>query len=312
MVTTIVAIVSGYFYFNSLVSRPNDNQKPADTVEVKEGASSAEVAESLEQLGAIRSSWAFLFYTKLSGRKIRAGVYSLPYNLSIKELSEKFSSGEYLLTKITIPEGKRIEQIGAMLEDKKIFAYKDVISAAAGSEGNFFPDTYYISRKTTASEFLQMMRDEYKKRTSGMNVTKEQLILASIIERESVNDEERPLVAGVYANRLAIDMKLEADPTVLYAHDSQFMRDITPYEATQYTFWQPIEFSLYRTIASPYNTYVNYGLPIAPICSPGLASIKAAQAPMKHNYYFFLHDAQGQIYPAENLQQHNKNIQDHL
>ena len=295
-----------------LISRPNGNDKPADTVEVKDGASTAEIAASLKSLRAIRSSWGFLIYTKLSGKTIKAGIYNLPYNLSIRELSEKFSSGEYLLTKVTIPEGKRLEQIAAMLEDREIFSFREIISAAKGFEGMLFPDTYYISKQTTAADFVQIMRDNYEKKTADMNVTHDQLVLASIVERESINDAERPLVAGVYMNRLQIGMKLEADPTVLYAHDSEYMRDITPEEATQYTFWQPISFSTYRTIISPQNTYVNYGLPPEPICSPGLASIRAAQAPQKHNYYFFLHDSSGQIYPAENLEQHNQNIEDHL
>lgn len=271
-----------------------------------------EVAQSLKSLGAIRSTYAFLIYTKLSGKIIRAGYYSLPYNLSIKELSAKFASEEFLLIKVTVPEGKRMEQIAAMLEDKDIFPYREIVAASNGYEGTLFPDTYFISKQTSAEEFVKMMRDNYQSKTAGMNITHNQLVLASIVERESVNDDERPLVAGVYTNRLAIDMKLEADPTVLYAHDSEYMREITPKDATQYTFWQPITFSTYRTIESPYNTYINYGLPPEPICSPGLASIKAAQAPLKHKYYFFLHDSSGQIYPAENLEQHEKNIEEHL
>lgn len=308
----LVLVASGYWYFNRLISETNTNNKPEDVIEIHEGSSSADIAKSLHDLGAVKSAWAFWLYGKLSKKQIIAGVYTLNYQLSIKELAAKLSSGEYLMTKITIPEGKRLEQIAAMLEDKHIFGYRDVIAAATGHEGRLFPDTYYISKKTTASEFIKMMLDNFDKKTASLNLTADQLVLASIVERESVKDDERPMVAGIYQNRLKIDMRLEADPTVLYAHDSEFMVDITPEEATRYTFWQPIDFSTYKTIISPYNTYINKGLPSGPICSPGLASIRAAISPQDNDYFFFLHDANGLIHPARTLEEHQANIEKYL
>jgi len=239
--------------------------------------------------------------------KIIAGIHTLDYNLSTKELIKKLSSNENILTKITIPEGKRVEQIAAMLEDKKIFGYKEILSAAEGYEGKLFPDTYYISRRTKAQEFVEIMVNNFNKKTSEINFSQDDLILASIIEREAIKNEERPIIAGIFKNRLEINMKLEADPTVLYVNDSQKIVDITPQEATQYTFWQPIDFSLYRSLVSPYNTYLNQGLPPYPICSPGLSSIEAAINSIDSDYLFFLHGSDGQLHPALNNDEHEIN-----
>lgn len=239
--------------------------------------------------------------------KIIAGIHTLDYNLSTKELIKKLSSNENLLTKITIPEGKRVEQIAAMLEDKKIFGYKEILSAATGFEGKLFPDTYYISRRTKAKEFVDIMVNNFNQKTANISCSQEDLILASIIEREAIKDEERPIISGIFHNRLEINMKLEADPTVLYVNDSEQIVDISPEEATQYTFWQPIQFSLYRSLASSYNTYLNQGLPPHPICSPGLSSIEAAINPSENEYLFFLHGSDGQLHPAVDNDEHEKN-----
>lgn len=308
----VVASIFAYLFYNKAINVSNLSAKPNDIIEIDSGTSTLEVAKRLEELGAVKDSRIFFLYAKLNSKNIQAGMHTLVYNLSVKDLVEKLSSGEYLLQKVTVPEGKRIEQIAAMLEDKKIFNYYDILKAAEGNEGHLFPDTYYIAKKTTASDFVKMMLDNFTARTSALNVSDQELILASILEREAINDNERPTIAGIFSNRLKIGMKLEADPTVLYANDSQKIVGITPYDATQYTFWQPISFSLYKTINSPFNTYTNSGLPPAPICSPGLASITAAKNPETNNYFFFLHGSDGGFYPAVNNSEHESNKEKYL
>jgi UPF0755 protein len=308
----IIVSVIAYIFYKKAINTENLSTKPNDIIEIESGTSTTEVAERLEELGAVKDSRIFWLYAKLSNKKIQAGMHTLVYSLSVKELTEKLSSGEYLLQKVTVPEGKRIEQIAAMMEDKKIFNYYDLLKAAEGNEGHLFPDTYYIAKKTTASDFVKMMLDNFTAKTSALNLSEQQLILASIIEREAINDDERPTIAGIFSNRLNIGMKLEADPTVLYANDSQKIAGITPYDATQYTFWQPISFSLYKTVSSPFNTYINSGLPPAPICSPGLESIKAAKDPETNNYFFFLHGSDGGFYPAANNSEHEINKDKYL
>ncbi len=307
MGSLIILVCFLYWYYYNSTNYQEDTDKEAVMIEIKEGASSITIARDLQSIGAIKNAWVFFAYQKLNNKIIMSGKYSLPFNLSIAELVEKFSSGELLLTKITIPEGKRIEQIAAMMEDKKYFSYKDILLAAFGKEGRLFPDTYYIGKKTTTEEFVKMMTDNYDKKTANLNLTNDQLILASIVEREATKDQERPLIAGIFQNRININMKLEADPTTLYANDSERLVNISPYDATQYIFWQPIKFSLYKTIESPYNTYLYGGLPPKPICSPGLASIKAAQNPEKTDYIFFLHGSDGNIHPAKDNAEHEKN-----
>lgn len=307
-----ISIIGSWLYFVKLVDTKNQSDKKEDIIEINAGTSSLGVAKKLQDFGAIKDYRIFLIYTKLYKKNIQAGTHTLVYNISTRELADKLSSGEYLLKKITIPEGKRIEQVAAIMEDRNLFNYNDMISASLGKEGKLFPDTYYISKNSTADQFIKMMTDNYSLKTSSLNLSPDELILASIIEREAIIDSERPIIAGIFNNRLKIGMRLEADPTVLYANDTQKIIGISPYDATQYTFWQPISFSLYRSVISPYNTYINSGLPPAPICSPGLASISAAQNPDNNNYYFFLHGSDGGFYPAVDNSGHEDNKKRYL
>jgi UPF0755 protein len=137
------------------------------------------------------------------------------------------------------------------------------------------------------------------------------LIIASIVEREAIKDEERPLIAGIYKNRIARGMKLEADPTVQYGKDNIELINLTSEEKLEYKFWKPITLAEYQSVDSPYNTYLIPSLPPAPICNPGLKSIEGTINYQKHNYVYFLqHD--GQIYPSETLKQHNQYRKDIL
>lgn len=302
-IITIVA-VSIYGCYRYLISTPVNSTKEAVVIEIKEGTGKYQLAKSMAELGAVRSALAFYIYTEISGKIFQEGYYSLPFNLSTTDLAGKLESGELAMYRIEIPQGKRLEQIAAMLEDRKFFNYDEIVASAKGKEGRLFPDVYYVLKNATAGQFVRMMEDRFDQKTKGLNFTEQDLVLASIIERESVKDEERATVAGIFKNRLDSEMRLESDPTVLYVYDSRQIQDITPYDATQYTFWKPINFSLYRTIDSPYNTYLYKGLPPKPICSPSIPSIKAAMNPEINQYFFFFHDSTGQIYTSRTNEEH--------
>lgn len=151
--------------------------------------------------------------------------------------------------RITFPEGLRREQIATLLEKNGICSASDFLAASHGKEGYLFPDTYRFFPDTSAQKVVQKMMDDFTIRTKGLSPTKDQIILASIVEREAQNDKERAAIAGVYTNRLNISMKLDADPTVQYARDTQ---NYVP--GSSFTFWEPITLANYADVLSPYNT----------------------------------------------------------
>jgi UPF0755 protein len=134
-------------------------------------------------------------------------------------------------------------------------------------------------------------------------------VLASIVEREAADDSERADIAGVFANRLKVGMKLEADPTVQYQKDSNNYPRIG---LISYIFWQKLEIGDLRGIQGPFNTYLKSGLPPTPICNPSLKSIEAAVNPSRHDYYYFLHGSDGTIHFSKNEAEHNRKKAEYL
>jgi UPF0755 protein len=199
--------------------------------------------------------------------------------------------------KITIPEGWRREEIAKVLETTGICSADSFMQASAGKEGYLFPDTYRFYHNTPAIDVVSAMTSNFTKRMDGMQPTANQVILASIIEREAKYDNERAPIAGVYMNRLKINMLLEADPTVQYA------RDNTTSSAAHFTYWTPITQADYHSIDSPYNTYLYKGLPPTAIDNPGRPSIIAAMNPEVNPYYYFFQN-NGKIFLSKTLSEH--------
>ena len=140
------------------------------------------------------------------------------------------------------------------------------------------------------------MKDNFKRRTAGLAITSKTVIIASIVEREAKKDADRPIIAGVYLNRLNSNIKLDADPTIQYAKGS----------------WAAISVSDYQNVNSPYNTYLHAGLPPGPICNPGLKSIEATLSPTDTTYFYFLTTPDGQAIYSSTLAEQNANIKKYL
>ena len=202
---------------------------------------------------------------------------------------------------ITFVEGKRREEMANALELAGICSAKEFLAATLNKEGYLFPDTYRFFPNTPAKEVADKIISNFYIKVGSLKPTGDQMILASIIEREAQNDEERTAIAGVYTNRMRIGMKLEADPTVQYGKDNNAYAK-SPVPLT-FSFWQPITQADYRSAISPYNTYLNIGLPPGPIANPGRKSILAAQSPAQHSYIYFLHK-DGKLLFSETLQEH--------
>lgn len=276
---------------------------------------------------------------------IEAGAFILSPAMTLAEIAETLQHAEAASLTMTIPEGWRLEQIGDYLEDAGVFGenkaalasyrsetasgalldldparYPFLNSRPAGAslEGYLFPDTYELPLAgATAQDVLQRQLDTFARRVlpvyeaaiaqkSTTLSLYEVLIVASIVEREAVVSEERPAIAGVYLNRLATGMKLEADPTVQYAMG---------YQAATDQWWKtPVFLEEYSSVNSPYNTYLYAGLPPGPIASPGLSSIQAVLQPEQHEYLYFvaLPDGSGRHVFAKTFEEHSINVQKYL
>lgn len=257
-------------------------------VEIPEGASGQQVARILEAKRVLWSSVGFTAINRLTrlDRKLKPGKYLLRERMLAAEAIYRLVRGGADYVRVTIPEGWRLEQIGDRLEASSVTSGPQFLSFAKSQqwEGYLFPTTYYLSKNMPAEAVARLMREEfdrqvlpvYKASGSPLDLDKV-VVMASIIEREAVMDDEKPVVSSVYYNRFAHGMRLEADPTVQYAL-GHWKKGLT---------YKDLE------IGSPFNTYKNNGMPPAPICSPGLASIKAALLPARTPYIYFVADYKG-------------------
>lgn len=285
--------ILGVSYFVSSNLRAHHDISNKVIFEVKDGQGTREIAQNLKDKGLISSKFAFITFSYYSGgfRKMQPGSYLISPSMTIAQIANKIASGDVSEYKVTIPEGYSSWQIAALMEQKKIVPALEIEKLAAENEGYLFPDTYRFSLDITALQIIEKMKENFNKKTAGLGVDNKTLILASIVERESKKDEDRPMVAEVYLNRLAKGMKLEADPTINYAKKT----------------WDQISVSDYTKIDSPYNTYLYTGLPPTPICDPGLKSIEAVLHPAQHDYLYFFHLKDGTTVFSKTQEEHEQN-----
>jgi UPF0755 protein len=269
---------------------------PGVQLTIRKGSSFREAAESLSAHGLVRSVRVFSLYATVRrrDRSLRWGTYVLRPGMSWEQMLDALRLGRGVIHVVTIPEGFSIADIEPLLEDS-LEVSQDSLDAAVRDtsllrrldiptptlEGYLFPDTYTFPDKTTARDAVRMMVDrferewkpEWTEQARSMKLTRHDIVtLASIVEREVRRDEERPVVAAVYLNRLKIGMPLMADPTITYALGKKpgrvLLKDLR--------------------VKSPYNTYLKAGLPPGPIASPGAASMRASLYPAKVPYRFFV------------------------
>ncbi len=269
------------------------------------------VAKTLKNMGIIEYPWLFKLFCDVSKAeyKLDPGVYSLSSEFDYRALVKKMQigSGSMVETQILFYEGMTMKQIFELLEENKIASVRDLQDAATNSvydyrfldfsapgtegrlEGYLFPDTYNFYQGMQASSAInKFISNLHKKLSADMYTQAENMgrsmheifIIASMIESEAANDDERPVIASVIYNRLKIGMPLQIDATVQYA-----LPERKPHLSTEDL-----------QIDSPYNTYKNAGLPIGPICNPGLASIKAALDPASTNYLFYALDMETRVH----------------
>lgn len=303
-----LAIIIPLYIYHELGQSAGTSTTPV-VFSVNSGETTTQIMNRLYDQKLITSKLAFAAYVRLKHKSIKAGEFDLEPNYSLQTLIDTLSSAEIKSFRVTIPEGWRLEQIAQRLDGLKIVKYADFMTAAKGDEGYLFPDTYEFKPDVTAAEIVQKMREDFDNRTIGLNVTADDLKLASIIEREAENDADRPGIAGVFANRIKIDMKLQSDVTVIYQKDNNNYPKVG---GLSYKFWQPLDSGDTASVKGTYNLYLNAGLPPTPICNPGIKSIEAAISPASNKYYYFLYGKNGVIHYATTQADQDKNANKYL
>lgn len=315
----LIAIYS-YFWWQSSQKPVSIITTESEKVIIPKGYGSIAIGKLLEEKGFIRSSLAFriLVDRKSYSNKLQAGSYDLSPSQSLSEIIETLTKGSTDFW-ITIPEGKRREEIAQIIQ--KIYAEQNLsfsvtkfLEASENLEGYLFPDTYLIPETMTEEGIVNLLRttfdqkipDEEKIKAADLNLDFQSvLILASLVEREAKFAVDRPQIAGVLLNRLAISMPLQIDATVQYAIASE--------NCTVDNFtcdWWPK--TIDTSFKSSYNTYLVPNLPPSPICNPGYSAISAVLNPDQNNYLYYLSEDSGKTHYSQTLEEHNQNIEKYL
>jgi len=301
----VVATAAGLWWKNGL-SPVNADKTPTIFV-VNKGEGVREIANRLKSQKIIRDPVVFFLLTRIQGldKQIQAGDFRINPSMSAQEVANGLTHGTLDIW-VTVPEGQRAEEIANILK-QKIPNYSESWRAELiANEGYLFPDTYLIPRDADIKLILSLFKNNFDKKYQSVQAQKttsfsevQTIIIASIIEREAVFNEDRPQVASVLSNRLNIDMPLGVDPTIQYA---------VGYDSTTKSWWKKDLTVDDLAINSPYNTRKVTGLPPTPISNPGLSAIKAALNPANTDYLYFYSDKKGHLHFGKTLQDHEANI----
>jgi UPF0755 protein len=317
-VAALAAAVAGVYY--ARVDEKYQGYSGTERfVEIAPGTGSRAIGKALVDAGVVRDEWTFRLAVFLTGtqRELKAGEYRFTTPASAKDVARKLARGDVFLRPITFPEGLSLKEMASIYQSRGLgtsaaflaaarntSAVKALDPAARDLEGYLFPDTYNVPRKMRADALVHKMAQAFL-RVYGETVQKEVearggnlrevVTLASIVEKEAAQPDERPIIAAVYQNRLRIGMGLQCDPTVIYALEKagRYTGNLTKADLK---------------LDSPYNTYKYAGLPPGPIASPGRASLEAAARPASVDYLYFVSRNDGSHVFATTLAEHNRNV----
>ncbi|HYU45951.1 MAG TPA: endolytic transglycosylase MltG [Terriglobales bacterium] len=277
------------------------------------GYSTRRIAAELKGAGVIRNEFAFRLWHRLHPQpSLKAGEYRFEHPARLREVHDRIAQGDIYFHTVTIPEGYTLFDIAKAMEDAGLGSAEDFVHLAEGRtqliadlapeakslEGYLFPNTYQFTRTQSLEEMVRAMVHQFRQEAQqiGLNTDVHRTVtMASIVEKETAATEERPRVASVYYNRLALKIALDADPSVIYAE----------LLAGTYTG------SLHHadlSVNSPYNTYRFPGLPPGPIGNPGRSALEAALHPENTKFLYFVSDGNGHHRFARSLQEHNRNV----
>lgn len=314
LVLAVAAILAATHLYITFYTPPS-NTPESRTVTIERGLSFRMIAEKLESAGVVRDADSFSFAGRVLGayKKVKAGEYEFTTSMTPMEVLEYIVKGKVKRYLVTVPEGYNISEIAAALEgagliQRQVFIARAVDPGLAKSlglsgptlEGYLFPDTYAFNKGMSADEMISRMVERFRQvfsefendlERSGMSMGKA-VTLASIIEKETGAPAERELISAVFHNRLKKGIRLQSDPTVIYGlpvFDGNIKKQ-------------------HLSMKSPYNTYVNFGLPPGPIANPGRDSIAAALRPAKADYLYFVSRNDGTHQFSRSLKEHNRAV----
>ena len=289
-------------------------------VDIVPGTGTQAIAAQLQRSGVIRNRYGFDLLRELKGGKLKAGEYRFEHAAPMTDVYARLVRGDVYTRALTIPEGYNIFDIAQAVEAAGLGSREAFLTAerqhtaliaewiAPGAprpeslEGYLFPDTYSFSRHTTPEQMLAAMVRRFRQAATQLGIAPQSgdvartVTMASLVEKEVSQDSERPLVAGVFVNRLGKGIPLATDPTVIYA-------------ALLDNRWRGTIYASDLQSPSPYNTYRHAGLPPGPICNPGMAALKAAISPAKTDYLYFVSDAAGHSRFSASLKEHSEQVQ---
>jgi len=310
-----IALSAGLFYYCIFYALPPERPLPAE-IRVEQGDSLATVARKLSEQKIVSNGFLFSLWARLRGaeKKIHQGLYRFDAPVPPHEVLDRLVSGKGVYLIVTIPEGLTVREIATLLENMGIASKEKFLAAAAdpnllaalglqdkGIEGYLFPSTYHFVPATSERDMILAMAEQFRKISlplllrggSDHQLTPHEILtLASIIEKETGVESERPLVSAVFHNRLKRQMALQSDPTVIYGIKN-FNGNLTRKDLNE---------------ATPYNTYRIAALPPGPICNPGLSSIRAALQPADVSYLYFVSKNDGTHLFSDTIEAHNQAV----
>jgi UPF0755 protein len=261
-------------------------------VELAPGSSSTRIGEQLEASGVVRNQYAFVLLRLIKRGPLRAGEYRFDHPVPMIDVYSRIARGDVFTKAVTVPEGASIFEIAAKLQQAGFGEAQDFLQAAVSEvglvadldphakslEGYLFPDTYRFARKATPAQIAATMVRRFRTQAEQLGLKGNMhavVTMASLVERETALDNERPLIASVFTNRLAKNMPLMTDPAVIYGLELSGR-------------WRGVIHKSDLSYNTPYNTYLHAGLPPGPIANPGLKSLRAALEPAQTDYLYFV------------------------
>jgi UPF0755 protein len=297
-----------------LVFMPYGPQKET-FVELAPGSSTLRMGQKLQAKGIVRSQFAFDLVRWWKRGTLKAGEYRFDHPASVTEVYARIARGDVYTKTVIIPEGASLFEIAVRLEQagfgprqdfiadatRQVALVADLDPRATSLEGYLFPDTYHFPRKFGPRQICAAMVRRFRAEAAQLGLkgnVHRVVTMASLVERETAVDAERPLVASVFENRLAKKMPLMTDPSVIYGLELDGR-------------WRGAIYASDLKLDTPYNTYLHAGLPPGPVANPGLKSLRAAMEPARTDYFYFVASGanpQGRSLFSSTLEEHTRNV----